>query len=75
MDERRSGMTPLAMITPPYEMKRLLEPMLTTAEGAALLGISEATLRKWIRDGRVPCIRLGRTVRLRVADVKALQNG
>jgi excisionase family DNA binding protein len=66
-------MAPLATITPPYELKRLLEPMLTPAEGAALLGVSESTLRRWLREGLLPCVRLGRSVRLRVADVKSLQ--
>jgi excisionase family DNA binding protein len=66
---------PVASITPPYEFKRLLEPMLTPAEGAALLGVSEYLLRKWLKDGLLPCVRLGRTIRLRVSDLKALTNG
>jgi excisionase family DNA binding protein len=66
-------MAPLATTTPTYELKRLLEPMLTPAEGAALLGVSESTLRRWLREGLLPCVRLGHSVRLRVADVKSLQ--
>jgi excisionase family DNA binding protein len=66
---------PVAPITPPYELKKLLEPMLTPAEGAALLGVSESVLRKWLKDGLLPCVRFGRTIRLRVSDLKSITGG
>jgi excisionase family DNA binding protein len=59
-------------ITPPYEVKRLLVPMLSPTEAAAIIGVNEATVRKWIKDGLLPCVRFGRTIRLRVSDVREL---
>jgi excisionase family DNA binding protein len=62
----------IAPITPPYATKQLLLPMLSPTEAAALLGVRESTLRTWIRDGLIPSVRIGRTIRLRVSDLKEL---
>lgn len=36
-------------------------------EAARLLGCNQWTLYRWVREGKVPAIRLGRSVRFRVA--------
>lgn len=36
-------------------------------QAAQLLGCNPNTLYRWAREGRIPCIRLGRSVRFRVA--------
>lgn len=36
-------------------------------EAAELLGVNRYTLYRWARQGKVPCIRLGSSVRFRVA--------
>lgn len=38
---------------------------------AELLGVNVFTLYRWVREGRVPAIRLGRSVRFRVAALEA----
>lgn len=42
------------------------------AEAAELLGVSERTVRRWIAAGRLAVIRVGRTVRVDVAALRAL---
>ena len=49
--------------------------LLTTEEAAALLHLSPWTLRHWVLDRRIPCVRLGRLVRFRLADLEALIDG
>ncbi len=34
-------------------------PFLTVKEAASLLGVSTRTVYGWIRDGRIPSVRLG----------------
>jgi excisionase family DNA binding protein len=41
----------------------------TACETAAVLGIAEKTVRKWIAERRLPVIRLGRSVRIRWTDI------
>ncbi len=50
------------------------EPLLIDVRTAAktLGGIGESTLRRWIADGRVPVVRLGRRVLIRPRDLDAL---
>lgn len=38
---------------------------------AGLLGVNVFTLYRWVREGRVPAIRLGRSIRFRVAALEA----
>ncbi len=47
----------------------LQEPLLTTAEVAHLLKMTEATVRRWIRDGALPAIQIGREWRIAAADL------
>ncbi|MGV7277023.1 helix-turn-helix domain-containing protein [Mycobacterium kansasii] len=34
--------------------------LLTTQQAAKFLGVSDATLRKWVREGLIPEVRVGR---------------
>lgn len=33
--------------------------LITTSELASRLGVTSDTIRKWTRDGRIPCLRVG----------------
>ena len=46
-----------------------MQPMDTT-EAAAKLGVSTETVRRWVRQGRLKAIRIGRTMVLARADVE-----
>jgi excisionase family DNA binding protein len=47
------------------------DELLTVAEAAALLKVSQVTLRRWIKQGRLAACRVGpRAVRLRRSDVE-----
>lgn len=39
--------------------------LLTVYETAKRLTLTESTLRKWIFDGKIPVVKLGRAVRIR----------
>ena len=46
--------------------------LLTVAEVAAALQISERAVRRWIAEGRLPAVHLGRAVRIRPVDLAQL---
>jgi excisionase family DNA binding protein len=46
--------------------------LLTVRESAALLCLSENTIRQWIWQRRLPVVRLGRAVRLKRQDLEKL---
>lgn len=48
----------------------LRKPLLTTHEVAELLKIKEATVRKWIREGELPAVNLGRDWRVAVIQLE-----
>ncbi len=51
-----------------------IEVLLSEREVSALLGVSRWTLWRWRREGAVgqlPCVKLGRSIRYRPADVAA----
>jgi excisionase family DNA binding protein len=48
------------------------ERLLTVLESAQRLSLSPATLRKWIFQRRLKCVRLGRAVRLKESEVDAI---
>lgn len=48
--------------------------LLTKPEAAERLRVSVRTIDRYIHDGYVPVVRLGRTVRIRRADLDALIN-
>lgn len=42
-------------------------------ECAEYMGVSEASVRRWIRDGKLPALRIGgKLIRVRVSDLEAL---
>lgn len=43
-------------------------------EAAKLLGCNVYTLYRWVREGKVPAIRLGKSVRFRVATLVEWMN-
>jgi excisionase family DNA binding protein len=46
-------------------------PLLTSKDLAARFGVSVETVRGWVRDGRIPCIRASRKiVRFRIDEVE-----
>jgi excisionase family DNA binding protein len=49
--------------------------LLTTEEAADYLHLSPWTLRHWVLDERIRCVRLGRLVRFRLADLEAFIDG
>jgi excisionase family DNA binding protein len=50
------------------QRRQLLKP----EEAAAYLSVSAHTIRQWIWQKRLPVVRIGRTVRLRLEDLEAL---
>lgn len=48
-----------------------MRPLLTVERAAFLSAVSEATIRRAIRDGRLACVRVGRSVRIRPEDLEA----
>jgi excisionase family DNA binding protein len=49
-------------------MSKLIKP----DQVAERLSVAPATIRKWIHSGRLPVVRLGRSVRVREEDCDAL---
>ncbi|KAA2267198.1 helix-turn-helix domain-containing protein [Solihabitans fulvus] len=45
--------------------------LLAALEAAECLSVSEVTVRRAIRSGELPCIRIGRAVRISVEDLRA----
>jgi excisionase family DNA binding protein len=43
---------------------------LTSREVAEYLGLSEPTIRAWVRMGKIPCYRLGRAVRFDLRQIE-----
>lgn len=44
--------------------------LITTRELARRLGVTSNTIRKWTREGRIPCLRIGqKTLRFNAAAV------
>ena len=49
----------------------LKERLFTVAEVAEYLSISEQTLRRWINEGTLTAIKLGRELRIAESDLQA----
>jgi len=45
--------------------------LLSPRRAAEVLECSEHGIRKWIRQGRLPAVKIGRLVRIRKADLEA----
>jgi len=50
------------------------EPLIPTSTACLLLGISRSLLYKWIREGRVKAIRIGKTWKIPISEVKRLKS-
>ena len=48
------------------------DKLLTVPEAAGRLALAPATLRKWLWQKRIQCVRIGRAVRIREADIDAV---
>jgi excisionase family DNA binding protein len=59
----------------PIEGEFLMQRLVTVKEAAELLACSEAAVRKWIYQQRLPKVKVGRLTRLRQSDVEALITG
>jgi excisionase family DNA binding protein len=49
--------------------------LLTVRQAAQLLACSEAAIRKWIYQQRLPAVKVGRLIRLRVSDLENFVGG
>jgi excisionase family DNA binding protein len=47
-------------------------PLLTPAQVAHLLQVHQATIYAWAADEKLPCVRIGKAVRFRQADIKRI---
>ena len=51
---------------------RMDSPLFTSKDIAQRFGVKVETVRAWVRDGRIPCIRASRKiVRFRIEEVEA----
>ena len=48
--------------------------LLKIPEAARILNIHKNTLYLWIKDGKIPAIRIGRTLRIHPDAIEQLQN-
>lgn len=44
------------------------DPLLTPKEVAEMLGIRTPTVRRLVRAGHLPCVRVGRLIRIRASE-------
>ena len=49
---------------------RLEEPLLTPADAAQLLVVKTSWIYEAVRDGRLPCVRIGRHIRFLRSDLE-----
>ena len=49
-----------------------MDQLLTVKQAAQQLACSEAAVRKWIYQRRLPAVKVGRLTRLRLGDLEAL---
>lgn len=48
--------------------------LLSAEEAAERLGVDRATVWRWCREGRIPCLKIGRLWRVRRGFLEDLQN-
>lgn len=65
VDRLTDAVQPLEGTAAPLEPIRLY----TTAQVAQVLQISEASVRRWVALGDLPCYRFGRSVRVSLSDL------
>ena len=49
-----------------------MDRLLSVKEAAQLLSCSEAAIRKWVYQRRLPAVKVGRLTRIRARDLEAL---
>lgn len=49
-----------------------MDRLLSVKQAAEVLSCSEAAIRKWLYQRRLPVVKVGRLTRLRVGDLEAL---
>jgi len=49
-----------------------MDQLLTVKEAAQRLACTEAAIRKWLYQRRLPAVKVGRLIRLREADLEAM---
>jgi excisionase family DNA binding protein len=49
-----------------------MDQLMTAKEAAEMLAVTEAAIRKWVYQRRLPSVRMGRLLRLRRKDVEGL---
>jgi excisionase family DNA binding protein len=49
-----------------------MQPLLSVRSVAEVLSLSPWTIRKYISQGRIPCVRIGRRVLIEAAEVERL---
>jgi excisionase family DNA binding protein len=54
---------------------RLEEPLLTPADAARLLVVKTSWIYEAVRDGRLPCVRIGRHIRFLRSDLERFVDG
>ena len=52
-----------------------MEPLLDVFGAAQVLAVSPWTVRAYIRQGKLPALRIGRLVRLDAAEIQSFING
>ena len=60
---------PEAHATTPHDAAVITNDLLTRAEAARYLRVSDRTVSRLIRAGQLPAVRIGRAVRIRHADL------
>ena len=51
-------------------MYSTMEKYLTTKEISSVLKVQEVTVRRWIKNGKLPAIRFGREYRVKKGDLE-----
>jgi len=60
------------VVLPPLTLPESGDGYLAERQVCAVLQVSRSTLWRWVRDGRLPRVRVGRMTRWRVRDVRGL---
>jgi excisionase family DNA binding protein len=66
---------PKAHATTPHGAAVITNDLLTRAEAAQYLRVSDRTVSRLIRKGQLPASRIGRAVRIRQSDLLEMLNG
>lgn len=52
------------------DLNNAFPPLMTYRQAAQVLGVTDRTLRTLVREGRLPAVRFGRSVRIDPADLR-----